>query len=62
MTCAFLPHFRARRWQVKLAAIHYYVWHGPYDATKEPFTLAYMRELRLGEQLMPTPLVTAQVQ
>ena len=46
---------------VKLAAIHYYVWHGPYDAAKEVFTLPYMRELRLGEQLMPTPLVTAQV-
>ena len=24
---------------VKLAAIHYYVWHGPYDAAKEQFTL-----------------------
>ena len=46
---------------VKLAAIHYYVWHGPYDPNKEQFTLPYMRELRLGEQLMPTPLVTAQV-
>ena len=46
---------------VKLAAIHYYVWHGPYDEKKEQFSLNYMRELRLGEQLMPTPLVTAQV-
>ena len=45
---------------VKLAAIHYYVWHGPYDESKEQFSLTYMRELRLGEQLMPTPLVTAQ--
>ena len=45
---------------VKLAAIHYYVWHGPFDATKEQFSLEYMHELRLGEQLMPTPLVTAQ--
>ena len=46
---------------VKLAAIHYYVWHGPFDAAKEQFSISYMRELRLGEQLMPTPLVTAQV-
>ena len=46
---------------VKLAAIHYYVWHGPYDPSREQFSIAYMRELRLGEQLMPTPLVTAQV-
>ena len=45
---------------VKLAAIHYYVWHGPFDAAKEQFSISYMRELRLGEQLMPTPLVTAQ--
>lgn len=46
---------------VKLAAIHYYVWHGPYDPSREQFSIVYMRELRLGEQLMPTPLVTAQV-
>ena len=46
---------------VKLAAIHYYVWHGPFDAAKEQFSVSYMRELRLSEQLMPTPLVTAQV-
>ena len=46
---------------VKLAAIHYYVWHGPYDPNREQFSISYMRELRLGEQLMPTPLVTAQV-
>ena len=36
------------------------MWHGPFDATKEQFSLEYMHELRLGEQLMPTPLVTAQ--
>ena len=47
--------------QVKLAAIHYYVWHGPHDPSREQFSLSYLKELRLGEQLMPTPLVTAQV-
>ncbi len=26
---------------VKLAAIHYYVWHGPYDDTKDAFSLPY---------------------
>ena len=35
------------------------VWHGPYDPAKEQFTLPYMKELRLGEQLMPTPLLTS---
>ena len=33
--------------------------YGPFDATKE-YLPEYMHELRLGEQLMPTPLVTAQ--
>ena len=46
---------------VKLAAIHYYVWHGPYDPNAEQFKMTYMKELRLGERLMPTPLITAQV-
>ena len=64
---------------VKLAAIHYYVWHGPYDDTKDAFSLPYatrqfcpwhprwylsrfdryMRELRIGEQLMPMPLLAS---
>ena len=52
---------RLVRCQVKLAAIHYYVWHGPHDPAREQFSLSYLKGLRLGEQLMPTPLVTAQV-
>ena len=44
---------------VKLAAIHYYVWHGAFDPAREQFSIGYMRELRLGEQLMPTPLLTS---
>ena len=46
---------------IKLAAIHYYVWHGPYDETMPQFALPYMRGYRIGDQLMPTPWVTAQV-
>ena len=46
---------------IKLAAIHYYVWHGPYDETMPQFSLPYMRGYRIGDQLMPTPWVTAQV-
>ena len=44
---------------IKLAAIQYYVWYGPFDASKEQFSLPYMREAKIGEQLMPTPLVTS---
>ncbi len=46
---------------IKLAAIQYYVWYGPFDQSKEQFSLQYMREVKIGEQLMPTPLVTSQV-
>lgn len=37
------------------------MWHGPFDPQAEEFKIGYMKELRLGEQLMPTPLITAQV-
>ena len=46
---------------VKLAAIHYYSWHGAFDPNAEQFKISYLKDLRLGEQLMPTPLITAQV-
>jgi hypothetical protein len=46
---------------IKLAAIQYYVWYGPFDEGKEQFSIQHMRDFKIGEQLMPTPLVTAQV-
>lgn len=46
---------------IKLAAIQYYVWYGPFDDSKEQFSIQYMRDCKIGEQLMPTPLVTSQV-
>ena len=35
--------------------------HGIDSHSQYKFSINYMRDLRLGEQLMPTPLVTAQV-
>jgi len=46
---------------IKLAAIQCYVLYGPFDESKEQFSIQHMRDFKIGEQLMPTPLVTAQV-